>query len=109
MKFPDDANGDVLRQMYEEGDDLLKPRRMDFCFVFPQRTQALEFAAIVDEQDMEVCISYYEEREMWQVIVQRMMVPTHSAITSLEMDLTHRAKVVGGEPDGWGGMIVKKE
>ena len=109
MIFPDDENGDVLRQMQEGGDDLSKPRRVDFCFAFPERIQALEFAAIVDEREFEVCISYYEEREMWQTIVQHVMTPTHVAITRLEDDLTRRAQSVGGEPDGWGRMQVDKE
>lgn len=109
MKFPDDENGDVLRRMQEGGDDLSKPRMIDFCFAFPQRGQALGFAALVDEREFEVCISYYEEREMWQAIVRRMMIPTHAAITRLEQQMTKRAEQVGGEPDGWGCLQVDKD
>lgn len=106
LQFPDDENGDVLRGMLDGGDDLSQPRIIDFCFAFPERKQALAFAEIVDDRDLEVCISYYEEREMWQVIVKRYMLPTHEDITELESALSTHAQSVGGEPDGWGCMQV---
>jgi hypothetical protein len=94
-QFPDDENGDVLRQMYDDGDDLTQPRMMDFCFAFLERRQALGFAEIVDDRDLEVCISYYEEREMWQVIVHRHMIPTHQDITAMEARLYSSCGVRG--------------
>jgi len=109
MTFPDDENGDVLRRMQDAGDDLSKPRIIDFCFVFPDRKNALEFATIVNEREFEVCISHYDERKMWQAIVKHYMAPTHAAITALEVDLSRRAQSVGGEADGWGCMQVDKK
>ena len=106
--FPDDENGDVLRRMHDDGDDLDQPRTMDFCFAFPDRRQALAFAGLVDERDLEVCISWYEERRLWQTVVRRHMVPAHRAITALEQALTARAESVGGEADGWGCMQVDR-
>jgi hypothetical protein len=108
-QFPNDENGAVLRRMFNDGDDLSASRMMDFCFIFPERKQALAFAELVDERELKVCISYYEEREMWQAIVNRHMIPTHSEITAFESDLAIRAERVGGEPDGWGCMIVKNQ
>lgn len=106
--FPDDENGDVLRRMHEHGDDLDQPRTVDFCFAFSDRGQALGFAGLVDERDVEVCISWYEERRLWQTIVKRYMVPTHRAITALETSLTSRAESAGGAADGWGCMQVDR-
>lgn len=108
-QIPDDENGHVLRRMLGQGDILSEPRMMDFCFAFPERRQALAFAELVDERDLEVCISYYPEREMWQAIVHRYMVPTHGDISSLESELSVRAGSVGGEADGRGCMIVQKK
>jgi hypothetical protein len=105
--IPNDENGKILRRMLENGDDLTQARTIDFCFAFAERRQALAFAEIVDERNLEVCISYYDEREMWQAIVKRHMIPTHDAITSLELTLTTRAEQAGGESDGWGCMLVK--
>ena len=104
--IPDDENGRILRNMLSHGDDLSKPRMMDFCFVFPEHKQVLAFAELIEERDLEVCISYYEEREMWQAKVHRYMIPDHTEISSLETSLSSRAEIVGGEADGWGCMIV---
>ena len=95
--------------MQDDGDDLSKPRIVDFCFVFLDRKQALEFAAIVNEREFEACISHYDEHEMWKAIVKHYMVPTHAAITALEVDLSRRAQSVGGEADGWGCMQIDKK
>jgi len=92
--------------MRESGDELTQARIIDFCFAFAERRQALAFADIVDDRDLQVCISYYDERAMWQAIVKRHMIPTHEAITSLEATLTARAERAGGEADGWGCMLI---
>jgi hypothetical protein len=108
-EFPDDENGRVLFRMFERGDDLSQPRIMDFCFAFPERRQALAFAELVDEREHEVCISYYEERAMWQAIVHRYMIPTHRDVAALESVLAARAESVGGKADGWGCMFVERK
>jgi hypothetical protein len=99
--FPADDNGDILRHMYEDGDDLSQPRMMDFHLAFPERRQALAFAEVVDERDLEICISYDEERELWQTIVHRDMLPTYRDITALETRLASQAESAGGELEAW--------
>ena len=106
-QIPNDANGDVLRRMLRDGDDLSKPRMIDFCHIFPERRQALAFADIVDDREFEVSISYYEERDMWQTIVKRHMVPTHADITEFELLLASKAESLGGKADGWGCFVQK--
>jgi hypothetical protein len=44
MEFPDDENGDVLRRMAANGDDLSLPRNIDFTVVFPIESTAQQFA-----------------------------------------------------------------
>ena len=105
-QFPDDENGQVLLQMYEGGDDLTQSRLVDFCFVFAEREHALAFIRDVDDLDNEICLSWYQTRSSWQVIVKRDMVPSHTHITALESDLTLKAKRAGGRADGWGCMLA---
>jgi hypothetical protein len=106
--FPDDASGDALRRLCDSGDDLSQSRPIDFCFIFPHRRQAISFAEVLDETDKQVCISYYEGRAMWEVIVKVQMIPTHGSITALESALADKATLVGGEPDGWGCMSMRR-
>jgi hypothetical protein len=107
-QFPNDGNGDVLRGMAKNGDDLSRPRMIDFCHVFPERRQALAFAEIVDDRELTVCISYNGGRDMWDAIVKRHMIPTYQDITAFEMSLASYAESVGGKADGWGCMVQKK-
>jgi hypothetical protein len=44
-RFPDDENGQVLRYMAEQGDDLSKPRDIDFTVVMPDEDAAMTFSA----------------------------------------------------------------
>src|ERR1051325_6392703 len=94
QQFPNDDNVDVLHRMSANGDDLSQPRMIDFCFIFPERRQALAFTEIVDDLDKTVCISHYKERDMWQVIVQHYMLPTYKDITNMESALTIKAETV---------------
>jgi hypothetical protein len=45
MLFPDDANGDVLRRMEAGGDDLTRPRNIDFAVVFADESSAEKFVS----------------------------------------------------------------
>ena len=108
-QIPHDENGDVLRRMIGNGDDLLQARMIDFCYIFPERKQALAFAEIVDDRELQVCILYNQGRDMWDAIVKRYMIPTHQDITAFELSLATHAELVGGEADGWGCMTVKKK
>ena len=40
MEFPDDENGDVLRRMAANGDDLTRPRNIDFTVVSERKCGA---------------------------------------------------------------------
>ena len=61
--FPDDENGDVLWQMLEDGDDLSKPREVDFPVIFPTEDAALQFAVHLLRHAQKVSFSEYEEHD----------------------------------------------
>ena len=107
-KFPDDENGCILRRMHDAGDDLTKARTIDFCFVFPKRNQALDFAKDIDDRNCEVCLSFYAAKNCWQIIVKNNMVPDYSTITALELRLMNKAEAFEGSADGWGCMRISK-
>lgn len=45
MTYPnDDANADALRRMEAQGDDLTRPRNIDFTIVFADASSAEQFA-----------------------------------------------------------------
>ena len=104
VAFPDDENGDVLRQMAEQGDDLSIPREIDFSVIFPTEDAALRFAVLLLRNGQKVSFCEYEEDEErpWQVQAHPFMVPSHENISGYESLLANEAEAFGGENDGWG-------
>ena len=102
-EFPDDANGDVLRRMLDGGDDLSKPRDIDFSVVFRSRENGEAFASRFEASGLRVKIAddLYQD-EFVDVTVIKFMVPDHVEITAFERELEDAAGPLGGENDGWG-------
>ena len=108
--FPDDANGDVFRRMRDSGDDLSKPREIDFNHVFQKEEDAGRFTeAVRQEGYAKVSCAYAEELKAWDARVQIFMLPTHADVTDKESKLDAIARKFGGHADGWGCMQVDKE
>jgi hypothetical protein len=104
--FPNDENGDVLRRMQANGDDLAKPRDIDFTVVFPGQGVAEEFAAQLRRLGYRASVE--ETRCVpelpWDVVVVKHMLPSHSEISQFEETLEASASAFGGRNDGWGCM-----
>jgi hypothetical protein len=105
--FPNDENGDVLRRMQQDGDDLTKPRNIDFTVVFPSQRTAEEFANHFRGLGHNVSI---EETKCvpelpWDVIVVKYMLPSHHEISQFEGTLDMLASALGGRNDGWGCVV----
>lgn len=104
MLFPDDANGDVLRRMEAKGDDLTRPRNIDFAVVFADESSAEKFAEHFRKLGHEVSLKNAgtDQNLPWDVIVVRHMVPSHEGISNFESLLQSVADRWGGQNDGWG-------
>ena len=104
MQFPNDANGDALRRMQAEGDDLTLPRNIEFTVVFPAEHKAKRFAHHFRELGFAVsveCTGALQDSP-WDVIVVKHMVPSHEEIAAFEASLQQVAEAMGGRNDGWG-------
>ena len=100
--IPDDENGDVLRAMVEDGDDLTIPREIDFHHVFGDEAAARAFADAANAlPDLIVSIPGVDDEGIWVVTASRHMAAKHADITKLERELTVLAESFGGYPDGW--------
>ena len=108
--IPDDVNGDVLRRLVADGDNLSVPRTIDFQIIFPDEKSATQFAEVVSSKFDTVEITFFEERTpgpVWNVTASRMMLPDHKEITDIEQLLEDAASPLGGENDGWGCFTVE--
>jgi len=104
MQFPDDANGDLLKEMQSAGLDLSQPREIEFFHLFDGEKSAaamveavrsaVEAAAIVVEEQ--------PKRGEWQVCTTVIVFPSYDNVTGMEKQLDDIAKRFGGRGDGWG-------
>ncbi len=104
MLYPDDENGDVLRRLEAGGDDLTRPREVDFNVVFPAGNVAEQFADHFRVLGYVVSVELGQVVEdfPWEVVVKKYMVPSHNEIGSFEEALHSIASPLGGRNDGWG-------
>jgi hypothetical protein len=84
--FPDDDNGDVLRRMFAKGDNLSRPREINFSVVFPDEESAKRFLAHFQQEGFFASIerSAVTVDLPWDVTVVRSMAPTHHEIGEFE-------------------------
>lgn len=103
-EFPDDENGTVLRGMLDSGDDLSRPRQIDFTVVLPGELQAQELAEVFRRRGFEVSLKRTDvvPELPWDVTISSFMLPDHQAIADMENALQIIATPLGGKNDGWG-------
>jgi hypothetical protein len=104
MAYPDDENGKTLRRMESEGDDLTRPRDIDFTIVFAEETAAQTFCKQIDTAGYAVSMELAETVKdfPWDVIIVKHMKPSHQGIADFESLLQGYAEKLGGHIDGWG-------
>jgi hypothetical protein len=103
-RFPNDTNGRVLRSMQQSGADMTAKYAVDFEHVFANLDGAKDFEQRIVVKEYRTELSEYDGASgyYWQVRVIVRMVPTHSKITRMEMELATLAEACGGRSDGWG-------
>jgi Regulator of ribonuclease activity B len=107
--YPNDENGDALRNMAMSGDDLRKARDVDFCIVFRDQDMARRFCDIISKDSAKIdCHKSDVQPGMWDVTVTSYIVPTYDAISALERRLARLAGPLGGQNDGWGSFSVPR-
>ena len=81
MIHPDDENGDVLRRLEANGDDLTRPRDIDFTIVFPDESSAEQSAKHFRALGHTVSVEFREVAVgfPWDVVVNH-LAPSHKEI-----------------------------
>lgn len=106
--YPNDDNGDALRNMEALGDDLSKERDINFSVAFTDISSSAKFLEAAERDGLRAKQEPDSATEsMWDVTVTVYMVPSHEAITQMERRLDKIASPLGGWNDGWGCFDVK--
>ena len=104
--LPDDADGDALRRLRNDGADLNKPHSIDFHVAVPDEESGHVVLAAARELGFKVKLDKDEDGTDWTCYCTKTMVPDHASIVEVEATLDSIAKKVGGKADGWGAFPV---
>jgi hypothetical protein len=99
---PRGADGDALRRVAADGNDMDSPMFIDFPIVVRTATDAERFASTAREHGFETKLWKHVDNAEWDVICAIKMTPTYDEIVRTQADLNTLAKPFGGYSDGWG-------
>ena len=107
MQFPEDENGQLLREMSDEGVDLSAAHTVDFYHLFEKQPDAQAMAKAVNEAHPAEKVTVAEDPEIkgvWEVVCSLSMPLEHLLITESEQTFEAFADKNNGYSDGWGVM-----
>jgi hypothetical protein len=106
-KFPDAANGDVLRRMEDHGFDFAIEHVVDFYAVFATESEADRIARmyVADHKAGDKLTNIETkpfDRGGMQLTLSKRMLVTYETVSAFESKLAERVSEVEGYLDGWG-------
>jgi hypothetical protein len=102
MDFPDDADGDALRQLVQIGADLSRPMMIDFTVDVPTGAAGWAVAHAAIAAGYRVAVEQDEEDGAWTCYCTRDMIVSYEAVVSAQEELSRLSAPHGGYCDGWG-------
>ncbi len=111
QEYHDDLDGQVLRSIAEDGNDMTKPMEVEF-HVAAQSEEVADAIADAAEQlgyephvffdDGEDAEEDEEIIDQWTCTCVKVMLLQYDAIMAAQAELDELAKPLGGYADGWG-------
>lgn len=102
LDLPNDATGDALRRLVEDGSDLAEPMDVDFHVAVPDRGAGAQVAIIAEKLGFQAEVIKDEESGEWVCSCTKRIVATHEAVTTIEQQMDLISRPFGGYADGWG-------
>ncbi len=107
--FPDNATGDALWRMQENGDHLSKPREIEFTVVFATEDDALKYGEnlLINRQKILLADNEEDDEYPFELVVYVYMEASYDEISGYEDLLESHAAKFNGYNDGWGCLEQK--
>ena len=102
MNIPNDADGDAMRRIIDDGSDLSKPMDVDFMIACPSIPVAEAIAPLADQKGYKVEISHDPEDDSITFYCMKSMLLEYDELIRIQDELDQLAKPHGGYIDGWG-------
>ncbi len=113
-EYPNDVDGDVLKMIAEDGNDMETPTEVDFHVAAPTEEAANKISDAAKERGYETIIDFddgedleddeEEITEPWTCTCQKLMPLQYEPIMAAQAELDEIARPHGGYADGWGTM-----
>jgi hypothetical protein len=100
--YPDDADGDALRQVASGGSDMSVPMVIDFAVDAPDEASARALAAAVEPLGFDPSIYENPDDGSWTVSCSKSMLATYEGVVAAQAQLQGVAIHHGATCDGWG-------
>ena len=111
--YPDDLDGEVLRMIAEDGNDMTQPMDVEFHVAAATEEDAETIADAAEKLGYETFVDYddgsddeeeleEEVTEPWTCTCRKNMLLEYDAIMSAQAELDAIARPLGGCADGWG-------
>jgi hypothetical protein len=101
--FPNDADGDTLRRIANDGSDMHKPMFINFQVAVPDEAAANGLANVAYAMGYRVTIYDSPECSLpWTCECSVRMLATYDGVLAIQDELASLSKQFGGHPDGWG-------
>ena len=101
--FPDDADGDALQRIADDGSDMSKPMWIDFQVAVPDEAAAGGLAEVAQKRGYRVTTYASPECSLpWTCQCSARMLATYDGVLAVQDELADLGKRFGGRPDGWG-------
>lgn len=99
--FPNDADGDSLRQVAESGSDLSLAMCIDFTIEARDERAARVIADLVSAEGFDPSISDIQGRPSWNVYCSKFMLATYEGVVAAQAQLNALSRAHGGRCSGW--------
>lgn len=101
--FPNDDLGNALWQMLQAGDDLNRPREIEFSVLFSSDQLALKFGQVLLENNQKLSFCAYQEDTQypWEITAYPEITASYENIAAYRQLLEENAQPFKGKFDTW--------
>jgi hypothetical protein len=99
--YPNDPDGDSLRQVASGGNDMAVPMIIDFSVAAPNEPSARAVAGAVEPRGFDPSIYQSPDNGSWNVYCSKSMLATYEGVVAARAELNEIARAFGAMCDGW--------
>ena len=102
--YPNDADGDTLRRIANDGVDMTKPLMVEFHVSVPDAEEAQKIERLIGNVGFCCKRNYDDIDNEWLVICSKEMVPSYENVVSTQKMLAELVSAQDAQLAGWGAL-----